>query len=157
MRSGHHLRSRCSMILTRLEIQAIPVRLRVRHRRNQAKRRNMLPARPNSTLGRERVEEVPDLVVDLGGVVESGGNFPAEQLSEAASQAVCGNAGGPFSRAQASGDVRIGSVVGASPKPVSQRLEGLLLPRLVVLTAELVEDPPQEGQCPGPVEDALRG
>ena len=59
-------------------------------------------------------EEVADLVVDLGRIVDRGRDLLAESLAVAAAEAVDGDPHGPLGRAQPGGERRIGDGAGPS-------------------------------------------
>lgn len=111
------------------------------------------PGRPRP----EGREQVADLVVHLGRVGQRGGDLLAEQVAVPAAEPVGGHPRGPLGRPEAGGDRRVRRCVGVPVEHAAEGLEGRPLAGLVVLPAEPVEHPPQQGQGPGPVEDAVRG
>ena len=105
----------------------------------------------------ERGEERADLVVDLGRVVDGGGDLLAEQHAVAAAKAMDGDPDGPLGAPEPRGDRRVRGGFRAAGQDDAQLLEGRRLAGVLVLPAELVEDPAQQRQRPAPVEDPLRG
>src|SRR5262249_11777741 len=104
----------------------------------------------------ERSEEGANLVVDLVGIVDGGGNFLSEQHSIAAAETVNGDADGPLAGPKSRGDRRIGPAVRAMGQYGLQFFEGRRSPGGGVFRAEPIETPVQQSQCPAPVEDSIR-
>ena len=102
-------------------------------------------------------EQGTDLVVDLIGAVDGGGDFLAKQQGIPAAEAMHRNPDGALGTPEPPGDRRVGSRIGATGQNSLQFLECRRPPGVVVLAPEPVEDPDQQGQRPAPIEDSLRG
>src|SRR5206468_1228230 len=87
---------------------------------------------------------------------QRGRDFLAEKLAIATPEPMGSDASSTFGSAQAGSDRYVRLNIGVAGEHITQRLEGRDLAGFVVLSAELVEDPPQESQRPTPVEDPFR-
>ena len=111
-------------------------------------------SRISSLQGRE---EGADLVVDLGLIADGRRDLFAQQQAVPASKAVNGDTDVPLGRPQPAGDLRLGVGCRVTGQDGEQFFEFVRPARVVILAAETLDDPAQQGQGPGPVEDPLRG
>jgi hypothetical protein len=92
----------------------------------------------------------------IGRLGQRGRDFLAEKLAIATAEPMGSDASSTFGGAQAGSDRYVRVNIGVAGEQATKRLEGRGFAGFVVLSAELVEDPPQERQCPTPVEDPFR-